>query len=258
MIVIKQPRYIKCSFKSDNMPYSGSHKGKIDIFFAETRDLHLKYHEIRRYISYDEHIRAEKFVSDKDRKTYVTCHGILRLILAQYLRLDPLDISFRKGINNKPKLDGNPIYFNLTHAKEAFAIAVSRDYYVGIDLEQFNKEIEIHSISRNFFSKREYEFIFQSETGTIQRFFLLWTRKEALLKALGTGITNDLKSVELCNKEILLNKLSFDNLDMGSTSDEHYIYSKKILNYFLSIASPHKASIGLNLLNSENITSYLI
>jgi len=76
-----------------------------------------------------------------------------------------------------------------------------------------------------------------------------------LLKALGIGLINNLKEVELCDQENHLNKKSF-NLPLNSISDLHYIYSKRWLNYYLSIAIPEKVTLGFIRLTSENYTSF--
>ncbi len=257
MFKITDPDYVKCSFGSGYETSSNLYKGKLDVFFAETRDLRSRYPELKNFISCDEQIRADKFRFDKNRETYLACHALLRLVLAQCLNVSPLEISYQNGINNKPGLVGDPIYFNVTHTKEAFAFAISRDFYVGIDLEDVNQFIDIHNIIESFFSKKEREYILNQQTETKNRFFLLWTRKEALLKALGTGIINNLTQIEVSEQENFINKKSFDNLVSDSAFNEHFIYSKKLWNYYLSIATPHKATINFYHMNKENIVSYL-
>lgn len=257
MSIISSLDCIRCCYGSDSENKSGTDLKMLEVFFAETKDLASKYADLKNYISFEEQERANKFHYDKNRETYITSHSILRLILAQRLNVNPLDISFQNGINNKPGLEGDPIYFNLTHTGEAFAFAVSRDLKVGIDLEEINQNIDIHPITDSFFSIKEREYIFKSETETKNRFFLLWTRKEALLKLLGTGLIDNLSQVEVSERENFMYKKSFDDLDSDSAFDEHFIYSKQLLNYYFSIAIPQKVSINIYHLNSENIVSYL-
>lgn len=257
MDIINNPDFIKCSFGSESDAASMLNAGKLEVFYADTKDLSSKYTDLKQYISYDEQLRADKFYSDKDRETYIICHAILRLVLVQYLNVKPLEISFKKGINNKPYLVGDPIYFNLTHTRNGFAFALSKDFYVGIDLEEINQGIDIHSIAKSFFSPEEHGYIFGSKSGVYNRFFLLWTRKEALLKALGTGIINNLKQVEVSGRNNIINKESFENLVSDYALHKLFMYSKRIRNYYLSIAIPRRASINFFRLNSINIVSYL-
>jgi 4'-phosphopantetheinyl transferase len=247
--------YIKCCFTSEFKSKSEASKGRLNIFYAKTEELSSRLSDLENYISGYEKLRAEKFYFKTDRDTYLTSHAILRLVLADYLNTNPINIKYINGKNNKPGLEGDPIYFNISHAKEAFAIAVSKDFYVGIDLEYIDENLEIHPIAKSFFGEKEREYIFRSKIEARDRFFLLWTRKEALLKALGIGLINNLKEVELCDQENHLNKKSF-NLPLNSISDLHYIYSKRWLNYYLSIAIPEKVTLGFIRLTSENYTSF--
>jgi 4'-phosphopantetheinyl transferase len=257
MLIIPQQNYVKCIFDLKCKSSSSLREYKVDIYYSETEDLRHFYSYLENNISVDEQLRAEKFLFDKDRETYITCHGLLRLVLAQNLQCTSLGISFKRGLNNKPSLEGNPIYFNITHTREAFAIAVSKDLYVGIDLEDTHQDIDIHAIAKSFFSEKECRYIFQSESEARDRFFLLWTRKEALLKSLGTGIINNLNQVELYDHENIIKKRAFGNLDNVSTCNEHFIYSKRFLSYYLSIATPSQASFNYIYMKPEGIISYL-
>lgn len=257
MLTISSPDYIKCSFGPGFNASQDINKGKLEIFYAETRDLNSRFADIQRYVSCEEQSRADKFLFDKDRETYITCHAILRIVISQLLKLNPLEISFESRMNNKPGIKGDPVHFNITHTREAFAITVSSEFHVGIDLEDINQEIEIRSIAEKYFSKKECEFIFKSETGSKNRFFLLWTRKESLLKALGTGIIDDLTNVEVSGRHNFISRNTFDSLEFENTFHSLFLYSKRIRNYYLSVAVPQKASINFHRLNKENILSCL-
>ena len=257
MLIISPSDCIRCYFDNVSRSVRKSEIAELDVFYAETKDLNSRYFDLKNYITDDEQLRADKFHFDEDMETYVSCHATLRLVLAKELNTDPSEISFVKGRNNKPGLTDNPFYFNITHTRHAFAFIISRRFYVGIDLEKINLNMDFYSIIRNFFSDMEREFILQSHSGVEDRFFLLWTRKEALLKALGTGIIDNLTQIEVSGEENYLNRRLFDDLISDSAFTELFIYSQKLQNYYLSIAIPRKATININHLNNENIVSYL-
>jgi 4'-phosphopantetheinyl transferase len=179
------------------------------------------------------------------------------LILAKELNVNPLDLLFIKGLNNKPGLTNDSAYFNISHTREAFAIVISRHHYVGIDLEELNFSMNFHPIIKTFFSPRERQFILQSDSEAVNRFFLLWTRKEALLKALGTGIMDILTHVEVSEQENLLDKEFFDSEIIDSACNEHFIYSMVMGNNYLSIAAPCNAIVNINHLDNETVLSLL-
>jgi 4'-phosphopantetheinyl transferase len=229
----------------------------VELFYSETKSLKPYYSQLKNYINSDERLRADKFHFISDRETFITCHALLRLILAKRLNTTPLNISFTKGLNNKPCLQGNQLFFNIAHTRDEYAIAVSGDFHVGIDLEKINQSIDIQSIIGTYFSRKEHDFIFKSKKGARDRFFLLWTRKEALLKALGTGIINNLTSIEVSEQENFIDLKSFDNLVLDAAFNELFIYSKKLWNYYLSIAIPYKVSVVFYHLNRESTCYYL-
>jgi 4'-phosphopantetheinyl transferase len=178
-------------------------------------------------------------------------------VLAQYLNLKPIEVAYKTVFNNKPGLMGNPVHFNLTHTREAFAFAVSGDYCIGIDLEDINQNMDIYSVAKSSFSEKERDYIFKSEKRARDRFFLLWTRKEALLKAIGTGITDDLTAIEVCDKENIIDPKLFTTFNLDITSAEYYIYSKKISNSYLSVAVSHQIKYNFHHLKEETFVSFI-
>ena len=257
MSVIPSSNCIRCYFSNNPLNKAKCTSTKVEVFYAETESLDSRFSYLKHYITNDEQLRAERFYSDKDRKTYIYCHALLRLILAVNLNIDPLSLSFVKGFNNKPALQDDQAFFNIAHTREAFVIAFTRDHPVGVDLEKIRDGLNTRSVSKTYFSKAENEFMQKSKEDETGRFFMLWTRKEALLKAIGTGIINSLSDVNVSEPVNFIKKESFDSLDYNSVFDEYYIYSLKLSDYYLSVAIPQKSSISFYNLNEENISAYL-
>src|SRR5450759_2410165 len=152
MLIIPRSNCIRCFFDSGSEGGSKFNSGKLDVFYAETKDLSTRYSDLKNYITYDENLRAEKFHFEQDRETYISCHAVLRLVLAKSLNVKPLEIRYKIGLNNKPSLIGDQIYFNVTHTKEAFAFAISSKHYLGIDLEEVSESLDFTSILEAYFS----------------------------------------------------------------------------------------------------------
>jgi len=258
MPVTSCPEYIKVSFGTVHEATSIFNTGKLDVFYAETRDLNQECSELKKYLSDDEQLRADRFHFEKDRETYIICHALLRLKLAQCLNVNPLEITYKTGLNNKPGLAGDPVYFNLTHTRNAFAFAVSRDFCVGIDLEDIKQQIGIHSVAKICFSEKEHNYIFNQGNGERDKFFLLWTRKEALLKALGTGITDNLLETEVSEPENFIDAKLLTAADQDTRLTEYFVYSRRIGNSYLSLAVPCQVTYDLHHLNKENIFSFIV
>jgi phosphopantetheine--protein transferase-like protein len=61
-----------------------------------------------------------------------------------------------------------------------------------VDVERIDDEFEYLPIVQHFFTQEEKRYIRQSKAESRKRFYEIWTRKEAFLKAVGTGITENL------------------------------------------------------------------
>ncbi len=225
---------------------------EVEVFYSDTTDLGVNYPDVIRFISEEEQKRAEKFHFTEDRDTYVFSHAYLRLILASRLMTRPDKIRFGRDAFNKPTLEGLSYNFNITHTKQSFAVAVSQYYNVGIDMENISRKADLSSIVKSYFSTGDQEFIQHPGGNSTDRFFLLWTRKEALLKAIGVGITTDLTQYEVQNEQTGSKDETQSDMDFYIHRYNHHIYTKKIEKSYLSVASPSRAIIKLNHLNKES------
>ena len=145
----------------------------------------------------DEVERASRFHFPKDQDRFIRARTTLRTILASYLQIDPRAVRFDYGRHGKPALTNRqpdpPIHFNLSHSDEVALIAVTRVGPVGVDVERIRSMEDIDEISSRFFSRHEVALLsaLRGEEKT-EAFFDLWTRKEALMKADGSGLTDAL------------------------------------------------------------------
>lgn len=102
------------------------------------------------------------------------------------------EMEFEYGERGKPVLKGRPdIHFNISHCKKAVACVVS-DKPVGIDIECLGRYKE--SLAKVVLSDEEMLSVLQTDDPD-KAFTILWTKKEALLKCLGTGVSSDMKNV---------------------------------------------------------------
>ncbi|MFY9562549.1 MAG: 4'-phosphopantetheinyl transferase superfamily protein [Terriglobales bacterium] len=87
--------------------------------------------------------------------------------------------------------------FNLSHTRGLAMLAIARNR-VGIDAEAVCSDIDIEDLSRRFFAPAETEEILGlSSDARIAAFFACWTRKEAIIKALGAGLSMPLDSFQV-------------------------------------------------------------
>jgi 4'-phosphopantetheinyl transferase len=149
--------------------------------------------QLRSNLSSDELARAGRFVFERDRRRFTAAHGILRAILARYLRTEPAALVFETEPAGKPKLaaarHGRLLQFNLSHSRDLALVAVTGGSEIGVDLEWVSDAVEVEHVASTVFSPEEIAALGRLPMPQKREaFFNGWTRKEAIVKALGTGL----------------------------------------------------------------------
>lgn len=145
-------------------------------------------------LSEDETLQANRFRFAKDRNHFVVARGLLRKLLASYLRIHPAELRFSYAENGKPYLKGSrrtSINFNLAHSHNLAIYAFSQSRELGVDVEFMREDLEDgQEIAERFFSSAEIKALRSVPAElTRQVFFNCWTRKEAYIKARGEGLS---------------------------------------------------------------------
>jgi phosphopantetheinyl transferase len=147
-----------------------------------------------RLLSPAERERSHRFAFEEDRRDYVAAHALLRLALADRVRLPPGAIRFGATARGKPymipKRPGSRVpAFSLSHSRGRVACAIGQRKPVGIDVEAVDHRVQAIDIARQFFSSEEAAALERCSADQRSiRFCELWTRHEALAKARGWGI----------------------------------------------------------------------
>ena len=150
-------------------------------------------------LSAQERQRADKFRFEHSRHQFVTTRARLRQCLALATGKRASEIEFELGPSGKPFLAGNSqtseLQFNVSHTDSLALIAITRGQRIGIDVESLTRNVQHNQVSQNFFSATEKAAIAAlPDDQAPASFFACWTRKEAVLKAIGTGIAHGLDS----------------------------------------------------------------
>jgi phosphopantetheinyl transferase len=139
----------------------------------------------------DEQARAERFLCARTARTYRAAHTLKRRVLSHYRpEVAPADWRFDANAWGKPVVAA-PLpgpAFNLSHSGDRIAIAVS-DEEIGVDVECLRPLPHADDVARHVFHARELAWLAR-QPRPLHAFFRLWTLKEALLKAAGTGFSH--------------------------------------------------------------------
>jgi 4'-phosphopantetheinyl transferase len=146
------------------------------------------------YLDKAESERAARFHKERDRDSFLITRSLLKIILASYTKLVVTAIHLDYQVNKKPYLSSHPwLHFNVSHSEDYAVIAISREK-VGIDIEFKSDDFDHGIISSDIFENKELTFI-KNASNKSNAFYTLWTRKEALVKALGKGIDENFKYI---------------------------------------------------------------
>ncbi len=145
----------------------------------------------------DELARAEGFGNAQARRRFVVARGTLRVLLGNLLGEPSRSIAIEEGASGKPRLSGagRRLGFNVSHSGDLALICIAEGVEVGVDLERLRPVPDAIAIARRRFAPAEARFVEEGRAADVDRRFLLcWTRKEALAKAVGVGLSFDLRS----------------------------------------------------------------
>jgi 4'-phosphopantetheinyl transferase len=137
-----------------------------------------------------EQSRAARYKIAKAREQFVIGRGLLRGLLAGYLRVEPGDVPLEYLPSGKPILanGANGLHFNVTHT-DGVAVLVAGWSRVGIDVERPRPLADADGLVGRYFSIAEgaaYRAL--PERHRLAGFFRGWTCKEAVIKAAGATV----------------------------------------------------------------------
>nr|WP_236757925.1 4'-phosphopantetheinyl transferase superfamily protein [Aeromonas cavernicola] len=144
----------------------------------------------------DEYHQWQTRGHDRRRLEYLVSRGVLRHLLAVRLNQPANRFLFCAGEHGKPALSSGHWHFNLSHSGDWLVFALCQHHGVGVDLELGGRRYSCLALARRFFTASEYEWLSQVPIDEQERaFYRLWSRKEAVLKAHGGGISAGLDKV---------------------------------------------------------------
>lgn len=147
----------------------------------------------RQILDASERARGDRFLRPEDRARFIVSHAALRVILAETCAGAPAEIRWRTGAAGKPILaepGGYPVEFNLSHSGTRALVGVAGPAAIGVDIELIRPIPDAVRIARMHFAPDEAASLAELPPDAILPvFFGLWTRKEAVVKALGTGLS---------------------------------------------------------------------
>lgn len=229
-------KHIESSISKKKRPF-------LQLFYGDQNDFPDDLHDFYYYLSNKEIERSKRFTFERDERVYVISHALLNKRISEQAGVDFDQLKINYFAQRKPYVEDRNIDFNLSHSSGYFAFALSayENVFVGVDIEVFKNNLDIEPIMKNYFHKNELHYVLNFNFNDLpprQKFYEIWTRKEAFLKMLGTGLSEQLSEIDMCTGErefLFMNNTYFDRN-----------YFTNIFIYTLNLSKNVVLSISIN------------
>lgn len=187
---------------------------------------HLVLSHYLGFLSSAEKLRYDQY-HPKAARLFLISRILVKTVLADKLGISPHQVNIQLHPNGKPFVQGSKaVYFNLTHSADVIILAVTEEGEIGVDIEQVDREFEWMRVD-SVLAPIEIEWIKENELtdpfSVYQRFFQIWTLKEAYIKCTGEGMSRHLKKL---NFYVLPEHIQFlDSTNDAQKTEEHYFES---------------------------------
>lgn len=151
------------------------------------------------WLSADEQARAASFAFERDRRRFLAARCALRECLSARIGVAPGTLQIVAGAFEKPFLADPPgRHFNLSRREELALLGISDAGEIGVDIEMRHAVANVVALARGHFTASEFgEFLTLAPSDRDLAFLRVWTRKEACLKAVGTGLRIEPATLEV-------------------------------------------------------------
>lgn len=157
-------------------------------------------------MSEEKRLRLDKLKFADDKKRSVCGFMLAVKALSEMSNVPESDIVISYDKNSKPYSESVPLFFSIAHSGD-FAVCAVSEESIGVDIEKI-RPLNMQS-ARRFANEEELQYIFgciptksdyeSADRGTLERFFEVWTKKEAYGKMLGVGMGYDMRNTKIEN-----------------------------------------------------------
>jgi len=208
---------------------------KDKVFFVHKNSQIDNFSDIINLLPVEEALEIHRKMKNRDKETALLSKILTRTLLSEYIACDPLSLKIHKGKYGKPYLAQYPeVHYNVSHAGNMLCLAIS-DSEIGVDIEK-EKDIE-ETVMQLCCTKEEYDLLKSLDHESRRsNFFKTWCLKESFLKAIGRGLSRELKSFSIIDDEGKNIRLrDYENSENYRKWGFHYEKVKR--NYHFSLCS---------------------
>jgi 4'-phosphopantetheinyl transferase len=147
---------------------------------------------------------------------------VISSVLAGYLGVDECRVRVGHDEEGKPRLvspEGCGLELSISHGGSVSLLAVTRAARVGVDVEPLRLAAAGWAVVREALTPAEWRALPAEREARAGAFLRVWSRKEALLKAIGVGLAIEPRLVELSRTQIVALPPAFGSREAWTLAD---------------------------------------
>jgi len=177
--------------------------GPVELWSTDVARLTVgRVAELERRLDAEEREQARSLRHPDAREAFVVGRGLLRVLLARRLGVTAEEVGLVREPLGRLRLStptvGEDVRFSVSRSGRMVLHAFASQRNVGVDVERIRERPGLLQVADRFFAPGERRTLDRlSADERLAAFFVLWTQKEAYLKALGVGLLQPLDAFEL-------------------------------------------------------------
>jgi 4'-phosphopantetheinyl transferase len=175
----------------------------VEVALFLTRSDEISQERIEAYLemlSPTEHARAARFSFERDRRQYVVTRALVRTVLSEmHPTVLPAMWRFVAGEHGRPEIAPEhalDLRFNVSHTRGTVVMAVSAALKLGVDIEALDRGLTLEELDAVLAPAERARLADVPAATLVRELYKCWTLKEAYVKAIGTGLSADLRRIE--------------------------------------------------------------
>lgn len=205
----------------------------VEIYTSEIRDpmCSALWEHYFSFLPEREQIKNKRYLRWQDKHAHLFGRLLLQRALIKFGFNHDILNQLQFNDHNKPFID-DTINFNISHSGKYIACVISTEIKLGIDLEQ--KIVQVNPDDfKEVFSQAEWECL-KTVEGKLDLFYKLWTRKECVIKANGSGLAIPLDKVDVLSESVMLEGQTWFIADLDLDSNYSASLATSCKSYPLS------------------------
>lgn len=182
-----------------DIPATGLSDAEVHVWLLPLQQQPHRLEDLAKTLTQQELARSSRYHFERDRNRFIVARSLLRQLVGQYVGIPANAVQLLTNSHGKPHIETGeglaPFEFNLSHSGDWAVAGFARGVAVGVDIEEIRPVPDMADVARHTFAAREAMSIEAlPEHQRVDGFYSCWTRKEAYVKAVGLGLSVDLKT----------------------------------------------------------------